>query len=87
MNNYELNLLVDNDFDTINRVLNKFCGKGFSLRNLEVRKGFSHNLSELKLQVHCERHLLEVISRKLLNYEDVHRLLTLSEITTLEVAQ
>jgi len=85
MNDFELRLLVDNDFDTVNRVLNKFCGKGFSMKNLEVRKAFSHNLSELRIHLYGDRKVLEVISRKLLNYVDVHRLLNLSEMKQLEV--
>ncbi len=82
MKDFELKVLIDNDFDTVNRIINKFSGKGFTLRNLEVKESSKKNSCELNVKVLADFKVLEIIVKKLRNYIDVQEILVFSEYKT-----
>jgi acetolactate synthase small subunit len=84
MQTFHLSFLVENSFDTINRVLNKFCGKGFSVKSVDFNSSGARQ-AILNLSLLADYKGLEIISKKLLTNVDVFELLDFSEIRKLAV--
>lgn len=85
MQSYHLSLLIDKNFDTMNRVLNKFCGKGFRIESMQMNPGQNDRTAIVQILLHADRKHLEILTKKVINYIDVHQLLELSEKRQLKV--
>ena len=72
MKHFKLTMLIENDFDTVNRVLNKFCGKGFILNHLQIDPFPDGKKSELSFDLEGDEKLIEIISNKINNFVDVY---------------
>lgn len=80
MKTFHISFLMDNSFDTINRVLNKFCGRGYQLKSVDVNHLTDEKKAVLNLSLSADLKGLEIISKKLLTYVDVYKLIDFSEI-------
>ena len=85
MQSYNLTLLIDKNFDSINRVMNKFCGRGFIIEQIQINPAANERTAFFTMLLKCDLKSLEIITRKILNYVDVHRLIELSEKKLLNV--
>ena len=84
MNTFHLSLLVENSFDTINRVLNRFCGKGFFVKSMDYNAN-DDKKAVLSITLSGDYKRVEIISKKLLTNIDVYELLDFSENKKLAV--
>ena len=74
MEGKKLSFLIENQFCTVNRVLNLFCGKGFVCHSLNVVSLFEENKSELTLEISGDIQILDILIKKILNFVDVYQL-------------
>lgn len=85
MSHYQLQIRLDREFDSINRVLNKFCGRGFRVYEVDVQPDKTSTDAVLRISLECDVESLRIITKKLITYLDVHQLIELSEIKQLRV--
>ncbi len=80
MKHFKLKMSIENSFDTINRVLNKFCGKGFTLNHLNIDQHATGDRAELSFDLEADAKLIEIITNKINNFVDVYEFVEIEEL-------
>tara|TARA_B100000029_G_scaffold292621_1_gene286114 strand:+ start:253 stop:567 length:315 start_codon:yes stop_codon:yes gene_type:complete len=73
MNKFQISLFLENEFDSLNRVLNIFCGKGIEFNSLNTISNKEKKCSELFLEVKGPKDLLTILLKKISLFPDVHK--------------
>ena len=69
--NFEVKIIFGNDFDSLNRILNIFCGKGFTLEGLTSHTQYKNNRNELKMKVKGPKKLLNILLKRMATFPEV----------------
>ncbi|MBG09327.1 MAG: hypothetical protein CME68_11250 [Halobacteriovoraceae bacterium] len=69
--NFEIKIIFGNDFDCLNKILNIFCGKGFTLESLTTQMQYKNNKNELKMKVKGPQKLLIILLKRMDTFPDV----------------
>jgi len=69
--NFEIKIIFGNDFDSLNRILNIFCGKGFTLEGLISETQYKNNRNELKMKVKGPQKLLTILLKRMATFPEV----------------
>ena len=72
--NFEIKIIFGNDFDSLNRILNIFCGKGFTLETLTTQNQYKNNRNELKMKVKGPPKLLTILLKKMATFPEVFKI-------------
>ena len=72
--NFEIKIVFGNDFDSLNKILNIFCGKGFTLETLTTQTQYKNNLNELKMKIKGPQKLLIILLKRIATFPDVFKI-------------
>lgn len=86
MNSYAIKLEIDNHFDTLNRVLNKFCGRGFDPQSIIMTANEDKKDAVVAITVKGHLGSIQLVLKKLAAFIDVHRVLAFEEVKKLNVS-
>ncbi len=71
--NFEIKIIFGNSFDSLNKILNTFCGKGFTLETLTTHVQYQRNRNELKMKIKGPQKLLIILLKKMATFPDVFK--------------
>ncbi|MEC7182295.1 MAG: hypothetical protein VXW15_06255, partial [Bdellovibrionota bacterium] len=63
--NFEIKIVFGDDFDSLNKILNIFCGKGFTLETLTTQTHYKNNQNELKMKIKGPQKILIILLKKM----------------------
>jgi hypothetical protein len=77
-----IRLKIEQNWDTVNRILNRFCGKDFLLKEIHIGPSITGS-SECTVLVMGELNELKLTLKKILAYDDVTGILEFKQLQNL----